>query len=304
MREKQRPKQRWYSVLFFTCACVTLLVVVAKAYATEITLGAGTPAVFDFTEKAPDGPAEVVAAVSGQSWDITASNKRQDVNIFPGVNASSVSLTRIGSGGADSIVVDSFTTSPASPSPTDNKGLLTIGVGYTRTALSAGQVAGTYTGAFALSVRYLANTGLGRVDTQTLRIKVLTSITMVKDLNLEFGETYIGEGALVIAADAVVTGAGQTRRQAAKFTVSGSGSHTYNISLPGSITLAHSSGGGIATKEIVVSAFSSSPSGTGTLSAGVPGTQVIYVGATRAAPVAGQISGVYSGAFTVTTSYY
>jgi hypothetical protein len=84
---------------------------------------------------------------------------------------------------------------------------------------------------------------------------------------------------------------------AAAFTVNGNGSYTYAITLPGSaVTLTRASG----SETMDATAFTSTPSGTGTLSSG---TQNITVGATLTVAAA-QVPGVYTyGNFNVTVNY-
>jgi Domain of unknown function (DUF4402) len=83
---------------------------------------------------------------------------------------------------------------------------------------------------------------------------------------------------------------------AASFTVSGSVSSTYSISLPSSYTI--SSG----AKTMIINAFTSNPSGTGTLSSS--GSQTLFVGATLNVGAA-QGAGTYTNAtgFGVTVNY-
>jgi hypothetical protein len=84
----------------------------------------------------------------------------------------------------------------------------------------------------------------------------------------------------------------------ANFTVSGLGNSTYSIQLPSTYTITRQTG----TETMTVNAFTSNPSGAGTLAAG--GTQTINVGATL--NVAGsQVAGTYTNAsgFNVTVNY-
>ena len=84
--------------------------------------------------------------------------------------------------------------------------------------------------------------------------------------------------------------------QVASFTVSGTPSSTYTISLPSTYTIKYS------TYSMTVNAFTSSPSGSGILSSG--GSQTINVGATLSVG-ASQTSGTYTNAtgFSVTVNY-
>jgi hypothetical protein len=84
---------------------------------------------------------------------------------------------------------------------------------------------------------------------------------------------------------------------AAQFLVSGNPNASYSISLPvGTVTLTSSS------NTMEVNNFTSSPSPNGSLSGGVTGTQVLYVGATLTVG-SNQAIGSYSGGFDVTVNY-
>ena len=86
---------------------------------------------------------------------------------------------------------------------------------------------------------------------------------------------------------------------AASFTVTGEGTSTYAITLPSTAYTITETVGGVATMD--VDTFTSSPSGTGALTAG---SQTITVGATLNVN-AGQIAGTYTNAtgFDVTVNY-
>jgi len=119
------------------------------------------------------------------------------------------------------------------------------------------------------------------------------SITLTKSQDLQFGTAAPSDPAATVPA---TSGAAR-----AAFAVTGNASTAYTIAIPaGSINMT-TGAGATADEQIVVNSFTSSPSGTGTLSAG--GTDTLYVGATRAAIRATQTSGAYSGTFTVTVSY-
>lgn len=136
---------------------------------------------------------------------------------------------------------------------------------------------------------------------------VVTPISIAKNTDMAFGNLAVqaATGGTVVLAPAgsrsrtsgVTLPATTGTVSAASFTVTGNGSYTYAITLPTSdVTLTHS--GGIEVMQ--ANAFTSNPSGTGTLSAG---TQNIAVGATLNVS-AGQLAGVYtSGNFNVTVNY-
>ena len=142
--------------------------------------------------------------------------------------------------------------------------------------------------------------------TATATATVITPISISKNADMSFGNIAVqaGTGGTVILAPAgtrtstsgVTLPSTSGTVSAAAFTVTGSGSLTYSISLPSSVTLTHS--GGVQT--MAAGSFTSTPSSTGTLSSG---TQDISVGATLTV-VAGQLAGVYtSGNFNVTVNY-
>lgn len=130
-------------------------------------------------------------------------------------------------------------------------------------------------------------------------------ITIAKAYDLNFGTIQIG----TTAGTVVLTPAGVRSKtggvsllsptgtvQVASFTVSGSPSSTYTISLPSSYTI--SSG----AKSMTVNTFTSSPSGSGVLS--TSGSQTFNVGATLNVG-ASQTPGTYTNAsgFSVTVNY-
>lgn len=84
---------------------------------------------------------------------------------------------------------------------------------------------------------------------------------------------------------------------AAQFTVSGTPSAAYSISLPANGTVFLSDG---ASGSMALNSFTSSPNGSGVLSGG--GTAQVNVGATLTVGN-NQASGSYSGSFSVTVNY-
>lgn len=135
---------------------------------------------------------------------------------------------------------------------------------------------------------------------------VVTPISIAKNTDMAFGNLAVqaATGGTVVLAPAgtrsrtsgVTLPATTGTVSAASFTVTGNGSYTYAITLPTTVTLTHSG----AVQTMVASSFTSTPSGTGTLSSG---TQNITVGATLTV-AAGQLAGVYtSGNFDVTVNY-
>jgi hypothetical protein len=148
--------------------------------------------------------------------------------------------------------------------------------------------------------------------TGTANATVVRPITITASSpNLRFGSfsTSAAGETVAIAADgtraltgALGLGTAQNAFGAASFTVGGEGGLTYAITLPTTTNI--TTGTGLPAETMAVSSFVSNPSGTGTLSgtAGAAGTQTLLVGATITT-VASQVSGIYSGAFTVTVAY-
>lgn len=142
--------------------------------------------------------------------------------------------------------------------------------------------------------------------TATATATVITPISIAKNADMSFGNLAVqaGTGGTVVLAPAgtrtstsgVTLPAAAGTVSAASFTITGSGSSTYAITLPSSVTLTRASG----SETMAAASFTSNPSGTGTLSSG---TQNVAVGATLTV-AAGQVAGVYtSGNFNVTVNY-
>lgn len=120
---------------------------------------------------------------------------------------------------------------------------------------------------------------------------------------LAFGKFVAGSGGTVaVSANGVRSASGGVMLvpsgtgAAAQFAVSGDPNLTYSISLPTDGVAALTSG----TNSMAVNTFTSSPSLTGTLSAG--GTDTVSVGATLSVG-SNQATGNYSGSFNVTVDY-
>ena len=156
----------------------------------------------------------------------------------------------------------------------------------------------------ALAFSFSANAQATATATATATI--VTPISITKNTDMNFGNISVqaGTGGTVVLAPAgtrtrtagVTLPAVTGPVTAATFTVLGSGTYTYAITLPTTATLTHSG----LVETMTASAFTSTPSGTGTLAAG---TQDIAVGATLTV-AAGQLPGVYvSSNFDVTVNY-
>ncbi|HEX8313588.1 MAG TPA: DUF4402 domain-containing protein [Flavisolibacter sp.] len=145
--------------------------------------------------------------------------------------------------------------------------------------------------------------------TATATATIVTPISITKNTDMNFGNVAVqaATGGTVVLAPAgtrtrtsgVTLPATAGTVTAAAFTVNGTGTYTYAITLPTSVTLTHSGGAGTGTMS--ADTFTSTPSGTGALTAG---TQNIAVGATLNVAAA-QAPGVYvsSPGFDVTVNY-
>ena len=121
--------------------------------------------------------------------------------------------------------------------------------------------------------------------TANTSVTIVTPIGITKSVDMVFGNiaTTTASGTVVLGTDGTRTpNGGVTLPNAAgtvtpaSFSVTGSGSYTYTISLPSSpIVLSGTTGG------VTVSAFVSNPASTGALTAG---TQTVHVGATLNIP--------------------
>jgi hypothetical protein len=137
---------------------------------------------------------------------------------------------------------------------------------------------------------------------------IVTPISILKDADMSFGNVAVSStaGTVVLAPASTRTKTGGVTLPttatgtptAAKFTVKGEGVYTYAITLPTSaFTLTQSTG----TATMTVDAFTSTPSATGTLTAG---SQIVNVGETLNVG-AGQLAGLYQNTtgFVVTVNY-
>jgi len=142
-------------------------------------------------------------------------------------------------------------------------------------------------------------------ETATASATIITPISLAKTVDMNFGylATNGAVGTVVLATAGTRTKTGGVTLPvvagtvtAASFTVTGSGTSTYAITLP-STDLTITSG----ENTMIVNAFTSTPSGTGTLTGG---TQIILVGATLNVG-ASQVAGTYLSAtpFDVTVNY-
>ena len=121
--------------------------------------------------------------------------------------------------------------------------------------------------------------------TASTTVTIVTPIGITKSVDMVFGNiaTTTASGTVVLGTDGTRTPSGGVTLPsaagtvtAASFSVTGSGSYTYTISLPSSPIVLSG-----ATDGVTVGAFVSNPAPTGTLSAG---TQTVNVGATLIIP--------------------
>jgi hypothetical protein len=167
---------------------------------------------------------------------------------------------------------------------------------------SATTPAGSYTGNWT---ELLRDTTSGATTTMTysVTVKVDPVITLTQLTSLQFGGAFRSAtaGTVVLAPAGARSATGGVTLSSllptgpATFTVTGSPSATYAITLPASVTLSGPSG---AT--LTATALTSTPSGTGTLDP--TGKQTLAVGGTLNV-AANQVNGDYSGTFNVTVAY-
>jgi len=154
--------------------------------------------------------------------------------------------------------------------------------------------------AFVLAGAVITADSYAATTSSNATATVVTPIAISNTQQLNFGSfstTAVGQTVTISAAGArSATGAipvPSSAVTAASFNVTGSGVLTYAITLPASSTITN------GTDTFTVNAFTSAPSGTGTLTAGA---QTLTVGAT--VTTAGTLStGAYNGSFNVSVDY-
>lgn len=156
-----------------------------------------------------------------------------------------------------------------------------------------------------LAMLTMAANALAASDDGTANATVITPITITAVNALEFGEVVgtVGGGTVTIGTNSARSGTAalivstQGTEQAATFNITGEGTNTYAITLPGNgVVSVDDAGAGVA---MPITNFLSNPATTGTLTAGA---QTISVGATLNVG-ASQVPGDYTGSFTVTVEY-
>jgi hypothetical protein len=130
---------------------------------------------------------------------------------------------------------------------------------------------------------------------------VVADMGITKSADLRFGKFSAGTGGTVVMG----TASARTKTGAvmlsgldggvASFAVTGDTTATYAITLPTTATITHTN----TTTTMSVGTFVSNPSGTGAMTSGA---QTLLVGGTLTVASA-QLTGVYSGSFSVTVDY-
>lgn len=177
-----------------------------------------------------------------------------------------------------------------------------MNINFKQRALKLALVSAFALGASALGVNAYAATATG---TATATVVIPIAIANSSP-NLRFGSfsTAAAGDTVTIAPAGTRTSTGAllvnstNAPGAASFAVTGDTTLTYAITLP-STAQSIAIGAGIGTSAMAVTAFTSTPSGTGALTAGA---QTLLVGAT-VTTVAGQVAGAYTGTFSVTVAY-
>lgn len=162
----------------------------------------------------------------------------------------------------------------------------------------------------AVSIAFSATASAQVTANAPTTATIVAPIAITKNVDMKFGNVAVSStaGTVLMTASATPTrtpSGGVTlptttgTPTAAKFTVTGEGVYTYAITLPASALTLDEAGVGTAT--MTVNAFTSTPSATGTLTAG---SQIVYVGATLNVG-ASQVAGLYENTtgFAVTVNY-
>lgn len=126
---------------------------------------------------------------------------------------------------------------------------------------------------------------------------VIASISIANVSDLDFGSAPQGDGSKTVVPGVVENGTNGS------FTVSGQASTAYTITLPTDGVVIMQTAGGGANKDIAVNSFVSFPAAGANGLIGGGGTQLLLVGATRAALGVAQVPGNYTTTYTVTVVY-
>ncbi len=162
---------------------------------------------------------------------------------------------------------------------------------------TAVKLSGTFFGILAaLSTLVFDMEAFAASTSGTARQVVIAALTITNVSDLDFGTAAPSD-----VAKTVVPGTSETADNGS-FTVAGQASTAYTITLPAA-AITMTTGGGGANETISVNSWASYPAAgaNGLLTGG--GTQLLLVGATRAALGASQVAGTYTGSYTVTVVY-
>lgn len=148
----------------------------------------------------------------------------------------------------------------------------------------------------------MAQTTSTATDAAAAYATIIAPITITNTIDLNFGDVVDGTGYVTLSTAGVrasdyqaFSGTQVGTVSAASFGITGQGAYTYAITLPTvDVTITET-----GSDTMIVNAFVSDPSGTGTLSSG---TDTVLVGATLNV-VATQTAGLYTGTFDVTVAY-
>ena len=155
------------------------------------------------------------------------------------------------------------------------------------------------------SATSFAQVGVGVSATATASSIIIKPISINKTVDMNFGNVAVNAnaGTVVLSYEGTRTASGGVTLPAtsgtfaaAEFTIAGAENYTYSITLPSTPTTVTS-----GTDNMTVTAFTSNPDGTGTLTGG---TQTLKVGATLNVGVS-QPAGTYTSAtpFKVSVNY-
>lgn len=165
-------------------------------------------------------------------------------------------------------------------------------------------------GANALSLSLYAGAASAVTFDATATANVLRTLVINEDTQMSFGDVLAGTGGTVVlshvdssrlptGAEIVASGGGA----AGQFTVEGTTSKSYTLTLPTTDqTLTHSGGGATMTVNAFTNSLCAGTSCIGTLSADAIGIDTFSVGATLNIS-AGQLAGTYTGTYPITVDY-
>lgn len=163
--------------------------------------------------------------------------------------------------------------------------------------MTAKKLSGTFLGVIAALASLAFNIeAFAASTTGTARQIVIAALTITNVSDLDFGTAAPGD-----VAKTVVPGTSENADNGS-FTVAGQASMAYTITLPAA-AVSMTTGGGGANETISVATFASYPAAGANGLLGAGGTQLLLVGATRAALGASQVPGTYTGTYTVTVVY-